>query len=337
MSTLQSITPSHERTHPQTDLGLRLSDVCVQIPLPGNPRRWVHAARGLRLHAPPGMVTAIVGESGCGKSVLGLAATGLLPAGTRVAGSIEIGDRPANVLAMPEPEIVGVRGQGIGLVPQSASTHLNPVRTVGGTLTESLRHHGLPHDHIEICALLQRVGLTSDVADTYPHELSGGMAQRALVAMTMALRPGVLIADEPTSALDHVSGQIVLDMLRAHANSGHAVVLITHDLTAARTIADQVAVMYAGEFLEVGPTAIVLHEPRHDYSRALLAALPEHGLVPPPGTPSSLIDPDPTVCAWHARTGVPCEHRPLSSVTSHGRLSSEASEHWVACLREETA
>ncbi len=290
--------------------GLVLDRLHVHIPLPGTPRRWVHAARDLTLHAPAGSITAVVGESGCGKSVLGLAAMGLLPGGTRVSGSIGIDGR--NLLELDERELARVRGAGVGLVPQSAATHLTPVRTVGSVMAESLRHHDLPHGPTAIDALLRHVQLPSHVRDDYPHELSGGMAQRVLVALTVALGPTVLIADEPTSALDDATGRIVLDMLRAHADSGHAVVLITHDLAAARSVADRVAVMYAGELLEVGPADTVLRQPAHDYSRALLAALPENGLVPPPGSPSSLVDPSPDVCAWHLRAGITCDHRRLA-------------------------
>ncbi|GAB97443.1 ABC-type dipeptide/oligopeptide/nickel transport system ATPase component [Kineosphaera limosa] len=299
----------------------------VQLPLP--PRRtrplsspprqsWVHAARGLQLQAAPGTVTAIVGESGCGKSVLAAALMGLLPAGSRVRGRVEVGGR--DLLSLTEAQLTRVRGRVVGLVPQSASTHLNPVRTIGATIEETLRHHDLRCSAAEVLA---QVGLSAGVAGAYPHEVSGGMAQRALVALALALKPQVLVADEPTSALDDSNATAVLALLRGHADAGHAVVLITHDLLAARAVADRVAVMYCGEFVEVGPARDVLNEPLHDYSRALLAALPERGLVPPPGSVSSLVNPDPRVCAWHARVGAPCGHRSLRVV---------APDHSVACL-----
>jgi len=284
--------------------GLRLSDVHVRIPLPGRPRRWVHAATEVDLEVRPGRVTAVVGESGCGKSVLALAMLGLLPAGTRTSGRID--HRGVDLLGAREAELRALRGRRIGLVPQSAVTHLNPVRTVGATVAESLRVHGLPADTDVVDGLLADVGLPAGTAGRYPHELSGGMAQRVLVAMTVALRPDVLVADEPTSALDPDSGRLVLRALADQARAGAAVLLITHDLVAAREVADAVAVMYAGRLLEVGPADRVLRAPVHDYTQALLAALPENGLRPAPGVPSSLVDPPPGQCAWHRRVGVAC-------------------------------
>lgn len=303
-----------------SDDGLALVDVSIRIPLPGTPRRWVYPARGINLSFPAGAVTAIVGESGCGKSVLALASTGLLPAGTQTRGAICTAG--LNVLSATERELTRLRGRRIGLIPQSAATHLTPVRTIGSTVAESLSLHGQPSSRASVTALLSGVELPADTAQRYPHEVSGGMAQRVLVALTCALRPTVLVADEPTSALDPHSASLVQERLRAQADRGAAVVLITHDLVAARNNADRVAVMYAGQIVESGPAGVVLRDPAHDYTRALLAALPENGLQPPPGTPSSLVDPDPETCAWHVRTGTPCTAEPLRPV---------GPDHLVAC------
>lgn len=300
--------------------GLEIVGLSVRIPLPGTPRRWVHAAHEVTLSFPPGEVTAIVGESGCGKSVLALAATGLLPAGTRTRGSIRTGQ--SDVLAADERELALLRGAAIGLVPQSAATHLTPVRTIGSTVAEALSRHGRASTPGAITALLDSVQLPADTARRYPHEISGGMAQRVLVALTCALEPPVLVGDEPTSALDADSAAVVLQHLRDRADQGSTVLLITHDLIAARDWADRVAVMYAGRILEHGPARTVLTRPAHDYTAALLAALPENGLVPPPGSPSSLVDPDPTGCAWHTRVGQPCAAEPLRPLDEH---------HLVAC------
>lgn len=305
-----------------SDDGLALINVSIRIPLPGTPRRWVYPARGINLSFPAGAVTAIVGESGCGKSVLALAATGLLPAGTQTRGSIRTAG--VDVLSATERELARLRGRRIGLIPQSATTHLTPVRTIGSTVAESLSLHGQPSSRASVTTLLSSVHLPTDTAQRYPHEVSGGMAQRVLVALTCALQPAVLLADEPTSALDRRSASLVLRQLRAQADRGAAVALITHDLVAARKHADRVAVMYAGQILESGPASVVLRDPAHDYTRALLAALPENGLHPPPGAPSSLVDPDPEACAWHARTGTPCTTAPLRPV---------GPDHLVACER----
>lgn len=295
-----------------TATGMDLLDVSIRIPLPGAPTRWVYPARDITLSFPAGEITAVVGESGCGKSVLALAAMGLLPAGTQTSGSLLVGD--LDVLGAAEPELGAIRGRSVALVPQSAPTHLTPVRAIGSIMSESLRHHRLPATAADITDLLSSVDLPADTAGRYPHEISGGMAQRVLVTLTCALGPAVLIADEPTSALDQHSASLVTRKLRDQADRGTAVVLITHDLAAARTIADRVAVMYAGQILETGPVSAVLHDPAHDYTRALLAALPENGLNPPPGTPSSLVDPDPDVCLWHTRIGMDCAAAPLSVV-----------------------
>lgn len=303
-----------------TIAGLDLIDVSIRIPLPGTPRRWVYPARDITLSFPAGIITAIVGESGCGKSVLALAAMGLLPAGTQTSGSMFAGE--VDVLDASEPQLSKIRGRQVGLVPQSAATHLTPVRTIGSIMTESLSYHGLPASPADVAELLHSVELPGDTVQRFPHEISGGMAQRVLVTLTCALQPSVLVADEPTSALDSHSATLVQRKLRAQADRGAAVVLITHDLAAARATADRVAVMYAGQILENGPADVVLRTPAHDYTRALLAALPENGLNPPPGTPSSLVDPDPDVCLWHERTGVPCLGAPLSSVGAN---------HLVAC------
>jgi peptide/nickel transport system ATP-binding protein len=301
--------------------GLSIRGVCLRIPLPGVPRRWVHAAEDLSLDVAPGRITAVVGESGCGKSVLALAVLGLLPPGTRTTGEIRFAE--TDLLASDEVTLQTLRGTGVALIPQSAATHLTPVRTVGSVVIETLRRHNLPATTSAVDTLLGDVGLPPGTRTRYPHELSGGMAQRVLVAMTVALRPAVLVADEPTSALDPDTTTLVLDSLRARATAGGAVILITHDLESARAVADDVAVMYAGRLLEVGPTSIVLRDPAHDYTRALLAALPENGLHPPPGTPSSLVDPPREICAWHQRAATNCPATPLQQL---------APGHLVACL-----
>ncbi|PRZ43146.1 peptide/nickel transport system ATP-binding protein [Antricoccus suffuscus] len=300
--------------------GMELVDLSIRIPLPGTPRRWVYPARDISLPFHAGSITAIVGESGCGKSVLALAAMGLLPAGTQTSGSIFA--RDIDVLAATESELRNVRGRGVGLIPQSAATHLTPVRTIGSTMAESLAIHGFPARPIDIAHLLRTVELDAETARRYPHEVSGGMAQRVLIALTCALEPTILVADEPTSALDADTAALVRRQLRDQANRGAAVVLITHDLVAARAAADHVAVMYAGQILETGPARVALRAPAHDYTRALLAALPENGLIPPPGTPSSLVDPHPAVCPWHQRVGVSCSAASLSAV---------GADHLVAC------
>ena len=243
----------------------------------------------------------LVGESGCGKSVTALALPGLLPrpAARVLSGRAEFEGR--DLLALSEGELVKIRGARIGMVFQEPMTSLNPVFSIGRQCAEPLRlHFGLSRKEAELEAvrLLERVGLSgaARLASAWPHELSGGMRQRALIAMAIACGPSLLIADEPTTALDAgLQGQI-LDLLTSlqEANNG-ALFLITHDLDAAAAYADSVAVMYCGKIVESGPAQELLRHPAHPYTLGLLAARPSlrpgqrkkrlsaiAGSVPPP-------------------------------------------------------
>ena len=259
-------------------------------------RAWVHAAERVDLRLPAGRVHALVGESGCGKSMLGSALIGLLPPGTRREGALYIAG--TDMLHAPERTWRRVRGRQVGLVGQSAATGLTPTRTLGSQLTETLRvvaperrdRSGLRRAAEEaVC----RVGLAPDDLARYPHELSGGMAQRAMLAFALAGRPRVLVADEPSAGLDPDLTDHVLRLLRAIADDQVSVLLITHDLGALlRTpVADDLSVMYAGSILESGAAAEVLSRPSSPYTRALLAALPQNGLHPIPGAPPDLTEP----------------------------------------------
>lgn len=254
--------------------GLRIEDLTVRIPLR---RGVVHAVTAVSLTAPPGAVTALVGESGCGKSTLAAAVLDVLPRHAVVRGRVRAGaDRP-------------VRGRDVALVPQSPATHFTPVRTVGSQLAETVRALGAPTDPVRLAA---RAGLPADALARYPHELSGGMAQRAAVAAALAGNPRVLVADEPTAGLDPAAAQAILALFGDCAAAGAAVLLITHDLSALLRSgsASTVAVMYASHLVETGPAGRVLTDPRHPYTRDLLAALPERGLRPLPHPTPPLTD-----------------------------------------------
>lgn len=255
----------------------------LRIPTRGG---WVHAGTDLDLTLTAGEVTALIGESGCGKSTLASALVGLLPPRTQVTGSLRIDG--TEMAKAGERAWRPLRGRRIGLVAQSAATCLTPVRLVEGQLAETIAAHGAAHT---VAGLLERVGLNPTAAGLYPHELSGGMAQRVAIALALAGDPAVLIADEPTASLDPELAARTLHLLRAAADDGVAVLLITHDLQGLvdADVADSVAVMYAGRIIEHGPT--VLTEPTHDYSRALLDALPSRGFHPIPGQPPDLTDP----------------------------------------------
>ncbi|MGI5215589.1 ABC transporter ATP-binding protein [Plantactinospora sp. CA-290183] len=254
----------------------------------------VRAVTDLDLTVRPGELLAVVGESGCGKSVLAHALLGLLPGNAVVTGRALLDQpdaAPVDLLGCGERHLATrVRGRRVGLVPQSPATALNPVRTGRRLLAETLRAHG--HHRARAGAEAERlaadVGLDPADLDRYPYELSGGMAQRLVTALALAPDPALLIADEPTSGLDRPLVDHTLDLLRRRCEAGGAVVLITHDLAAARRVADTVAVMYASRLVEVRPADRFFGAPGHPYGAALLDALPDRAFRAVPGHPPML-------------------------------------------------
>ncbi len=235
--------------------------------------------RGVSLEVMPGEVRGLVGESGAGKSMLGRAVLGLLPVNAAMtAGNITFQGR--DLVAVPEPERRGLLGRRIALIPQDPMTSLNPVKRVGAQIAMLLRHHlGLSkHDALERAAeLLAEVAIREPrrLLGLYPHEISGGMRQRVLIAMAFACDPGLVIADEPTTALDVTVQRQVLQLVeRLRQRHGAAVLFVTHDLGVVAKICRTMTVLHAGRVLEEGETAEVLAKPRHPYTRALLAATP---------------------------------------------------------------
>ncbi|MFJ8990876.1 dipeptide ABC transporter ATP-binding protein [Streptomyces sp. NPDC102279] len=240
----------------------------------------VRAVSGVDLDVWPGQVTAVVGESGSGKSTTAHAITRLLAAnGSIDAGTVRFG-RHENLAALSERELRGVRGTSIGLVPQDPTVSLNPVKRIGEQVAEVLRIHGLASRRSaasEAVGVLERAGMPDAAtrARQYPHELSGGMRQRALIAIAIAGRPRLIIADEPTSALDVTVQRVILDHLEhLAAESDTAVLLVTHDLGVAADRARRIVVMSQGRVVESGRTGDVLANPQHAYTRHLLAGAP---------------------------------------------------------------
>lgn len=230
------------------------------------------AVTGVDLKVDDGKMTAIVGQSGSGKSTTAMAALGLLPRSASVdSGHVAIKGKERSFT-----EIRGLLGKTIGLIPQDPHNSLNPLRTIGASVGEGLDIHGR-HDRRKVLELLDRVGIDDPERryHQYPHELSGGMKQRALIAAAVALEPELIIADEPTSALDVTVQKQVLDLIdEMRADLGISVLFITHDLAVAGDRADDIAVMQNGEIKETGLAPTVLSDPRHPYTRQLLADAP---------------------------------------------------------------
>ncbi|WP_329391181.1 ABC transporter ATP-binding protein [Streptomyces sp. NBC_01351] len=266
--------------------------------------RYVQAVTDARFALAPGECLALVGESGCGKSVLASALLGLLPGNAETAGSARLSDG-LDLLAADERTLARtVRGRRLGLVPQSPAAHLTPVRTIRAQLEETIRELAGAEDHRAAAeAAAERAAFPADHLDRYPHELSGGLAQRAATALALVGEAPLLLADEPTTGLDRELVHRTVDELRAHTRgAGRALLMITHDLAAAERIADTVAVMYAGRIVELAPAKAFFGAPgpRHPYARGLLDALPERAFTPVPGAPPELGSLPPG-CAFAAR------------------------------------
>ncbi|MEU9884255.1 ABC transporter ATP-binding protein [Sphaerisporangium sp. NPDC051011] len=308
---------------------LRVDGLTVRFHLPG---ATVHAVTDAHFTVGQGECLALAGESGCGKSVMAHALLGLLPGNAIVTGSarLETGDAsPVELIGAPERVLARtVRGRRVGLVPQSPAAHLTPVRTARAQLTEALRELGNPAPADDLAA---RAGLRPHDLDLYPHQLSGGMAQRVVNAIALAGDPWLVIADEPTSGLDRPLVDATMAELRRLTGEGRAVLLITHDLRAAEQVADHVAVMYAGRIVSLDPAGEFFAGPRHPYAAGLLDALPSRRFAAIPGRPPELTD-LPAGCAFRprcARADAACDDVPSMSagpgrVACHHPLESHA-------------
>ncbi|MFF0728074.1 dipeptide ABC transporter ATP-binding protein [Streptomyces sp. NPDC004134] len=299
------------------------------------PAGVVRAADGVSYDVAAGETLGVVGETGSGKSVTALAALGLLSAGNvrRVTGQALLAG--TDLLALPPDELRAVLGRDVAMIFQDPGTALNPVQRVGDQIAEALRVHDrtltAPAARARTVELLDEVGVPNPAGryDAYPHQFSGGMCQRAVIAMAIANRPRVLIADEPTTALDvSVQAQILDVLRRAARETGAATVLITHDLGVVAETADRLCVMYGGRVVESGTVYDVFARPRHPYTAALLASLPRldaraDRLTPIPGRPPDLIEVTPG-CAFAPRCPVGrdrarcAEERPEPVATGDG-------------------
>lgn len=301
----------------------------------GSPSRAVCPVDDLTLTVEEGETVCLVGESGCGKSVTALSIGRLLPSppARYPAGKIMLNGR--NVLEMSGAELRTIRGAVVSYIFQEPGASLNPVFRVGNQIKESLKIHrpGEAHDE-EVVRLLKLVGIPAaeERFRDYPHQLSGGMQQRVMIAMALASRPKLLVADEPTTALDVTIQAQILDLLaQLKEQFAMSMLLITHNLGIVGKIANRVAVMYAGEIVEIAPVSRFFERPLHPYSRALIQSVPKLGgqhrrLSAIPGnvpTPGNF----PAGCRFSPRCPTA---RPECALT-HPKLEEAEAGHWVRC------
>jgi peptide/nickel transport system ATP-binding protein len=301
----------------------------------------VHAVRGITFDVAAREVLGIVGESGCGKSVSNLAIMGLLPSSARITGSVGYGGR--DLLRCSEDHRRSLRGRKISMIFQDPLTAMNPVHTVGAQLAEAVRAHEAISQGKAMTRAVEMLDLVGiprarERAHAYPHEFSGGMRQRAMIAMAIINRPEVIIADEPTTALDvTVQAQVLEVLLEVKDAVDAALILITHDLGVIAGTADRVLVMYAGRVVETGTVDEVFYHPRMPYTLGLLASIPSYGsararLTPIVGAPPSLLNLPPG-CPFYPRcrfsTPVCTEQEPALELTDREQHRS-ACHHWRA-------
>ncbi|MFM2113167.1 MAG: hypothetical protein RL643_125 [Actinomycetota bacterium] len=310
---------------------LQIRDLKVTFTTPLGP---LVAVRGIDLDVKAGEMLAVVGESGSGKSVSFLAAMGLLPKTATVEGSVVLDGQQ---LVGASPKLMrSVRGRLMSMIFQDPLSALNPVHRIGAQISEMLRAHQPMSERAaraRAVELLEIVGIPQpgDRAMQYPHEFSGGMRQRVVIAMAIANSPKVLIADEPTTALDvTVQAQILEVIQKVQAQFGTAVVLITHDLGVVARVCERVNVMYAGRVVERAAINDIFDVPTHPYTRGLLASLPQAGmerLVPIAGFPPNMLKP-PSGCAFRTR----CSHAIDACATKLPELQPYG-ESMTACIR----
>jgi len=316
-----------------------LIEICdLRVTFHGDDGRTTHAVDAVDLTVPNRTTLGLVGESGCGKSVTSLAIMGLLPKqSAEITGSIRFDG--FDLLNVPDQTLRDLRGNRLAMIFQEPMTSLNPSFTIGDQIIETiLRHRGGTRNAARRRAieLLRRVHIPSPEKriDEYPHKLSGGMRQRVMIAMALACDPHLLIADEPTTALDVTLQAQILDLMRElKAQSGAAIILITHDLGVVAEICDEVAVMYAGEIVERASVDELFANPQHPYTVGLLGSIPRLGrqtshLATIEGMVPNMANPPPG-CRFAAR----CPFAKSTCVAAPPPLASLSAGHWSRCIR----
>ena len=320
-----------ERAEPGTVLDVRGLTVAI-----GDPGDGKLAVRDVSFHVREGETLAIVGESGSGKSLMSLSAIGMVPAGVEVSGGTATMEGK-DLLALPAAELRKLLGDRMAMIFQDPGSSLNPVHRVGSQIAEAIRAHRPVSRRAattQAVTLLRNVGIPDPErrAKAFPHELSGGMRQRVMIAMAIANGPRLLVADEPTTALDVTIQAQVLDLLASlKRDSGLGLLFITHSLPVVAEIADRVAVMYAGEILEEGPTAEIFADPRHPYTAALLRSAPKDDGPAPEGIPGSVPVPGdlPAGCVFAPR----CDKRIDTCVKTRPPLFDIGPGRASRCIR----
>ncbi len=344
MPSIPETTEMPSRSAPPSDVLLSVRDLVTEF---RSSRGTVRAVDGVSFDVRRGGVSCIVGESGCGKSATGLSIMSLLPPGVgRIAGGQVLFDG-RDLAQLSEGDLTGVRGREISMVFQDPMVSLNPSRTIGIQITETLRRHfkmGRKEARARAVELLEEVELprAASQLNAYPHHLSGGMRQRVLIAIAISCRPKLLIADEPTTALDvTVQAQVLrlLDRLRLERDLG--MIMITHDMGVVAEVAEEVAVMYAGQIVERASVDDIFYGPEHPYTEALFGALPEiEGHVERngrlnaiPGRPPDLLTP-PAGCRFAPR----CPYDADGRCGAHPvDLREIRPNHWVRSMHPRSA
>ncbi len=313
---------------------LAVADLTVTFRIDGAPRRPVEGI-GYQLHA--GRTLGVVGESGCGKSLTALALLGLIPAPGQVTGSVRFAG--TELIGQSDAAWRELRGNRVAMVFQEPMTALNPVMPVGRQIAEVMVLHqalGWPEAQDAAVGLLEAVGIPSprQRAAAYPHQLSGGMRQRAMIAMALACRPALLIADEPTTALDvTIQAQIIELMQELQGEIGMAIQFISHNLAVVSELADEIIVMYAGRIVERAPAAELFDHPAHPYTQGLIATLPDPDRrqarlpVIQGGVPR--IDADARGCRFADR----CPRADAGCRAAEPSLDPVGTDHWAACFK----
>ncbi len=305
---------------------LEIIDLKTHFPTPDG---FVRAVDTITLSIKENETFGVIGETGCGKTVLGLSIMRLLPPTATAGGKIVYAGR--NLLEVSEAEMREIRGEDIAMILQNPTTSLNPVIRVGEQIAEAIRlHQGLNKRDAKEKAIEMldavKIPSPSGRANEYPHEFSGGMKQRVMIAMGLACDPSLIIADEPTKGLDVTIKEQIVELIKK-VTEKKAMLLITHDLGVARELCDRIALMYAGELVEYATTSDIFENPLHPYTRGFLGSLPDRGLVPIPGMSPSLID-LPDGCRFHPR----CEYATDVCRQRHPEMVEMEGGHFVRCF-----